>query len=323
MTSTSTAPVKNDGWGNPAQSTFAKRLIRQVIVDDHRVNVHKDLVPIVEHLLSNLVQTDLVIDALEGYPAEPRGLGLHLTLAPANPRMVADVMGRFGFTAEDEDMYVWGLSHADAIEAGKAIDQEPTEQPADAPDTDEDAPAGTGEQDDALDAVDGDPTGVITAEVRPGWHAILEEEGWYPGLPATRDLVPGTGQTGRDVVFVQAYLDVPRTGRYDAATVNAVGYFLGRRGLPADGAMTNEAWKQLIPRVRPNIYSGEHGRYVRVLSAAMIAAGHLPVDYPVSPRYGRDLQRIIRDMQEARGGTRTGRITSVEWTYLLGYPWVG
>lgn len=314
--------TKTDPWGVPSQSTFEKRLIRQVIVDDHRVRVHKDLVPVVEHVLSNLVQTDLVIGTLEGYPAEERGIGLRLVLDPPNPQFVAEAMSKFGFQAEGEDLYVWALTYEDALSAAEAIDQDVPDQPATASPAAEHPESGTAEQTGGDSPADGDPEGTISAEENPAdWAAERRAEGWYADRPGTRDLIPGEGQTGRDVVFVQAYLDVPRTGRYDSATVNAVGYFLGRRGLPADGAMRAEAWMQLIPRVRPNIYSGEHGRYVRVVSAAMIAAGVLPPDYPVTPRYGRDLQRIIRDMQEERGGPRTGRITRLEWSYLLGYPW--
>lgn len=315
MTVTETPqPQTDDGWGNPAQSTFKSRQTRLVSVDELRVRVHKDLAPIVEHLLTDLSMTDYVIGTLEGYPEEPRGLGLRIALDPPNPEGVAKAMDGYGFQADpdQQDMYLWEAEHdatamlAAEMEARRHADEATAGEKAADDTTTPDAPERTAVQ----------PTGPLASAEA---YASESDEEWYAGLPGSRDIQ--RGDMGRDVLFLQVYLQVARTGILDAATVNAVGFLQGRKGLAATGEVTRTTWQQLIPRLRTPLFPGEHGRTTRLLSAAMIAAGEVPRDSECSARYNRPMQVLVREMQERHGNRRTARVGSVEWSYLLAYPW--
>lgn len=315
MTVTQTPQSTDDGWGNPAQATFKSRLTRLVAVDEHRVRVHKDLAPIVEHLLTDLSMTDYVF-TMEGYPVEPRGLGLQVVLNPPDPEFTARAMDQYGFRRDPDDdtpdLYLWQAEHDDT--AMLAAEME-ARRHAEAAAAGEDAPSDTGARDAAGDDAEELRTLSASAEV----YATDQHPDWYGGMPGSRVVNPG--DVGRDVLFLQAYLQVPRTGVHDGQTVNAVGFLQGRKGLAATGEVNVTTWRQLIPRLRSPLFPGEHGRHVRLLSAAMIAMGELPRDAECSARYNRAMQVLVREMQERHGHRRTARVASLEWSYLLAYPW--
>lgn len=281
------------GWGNPVHTTFAKRNIRLVAVDDIQVKVHRVLQPIVEQLLLHLGVQDLKIDHVAGFPDSPAGQGLVLRLAGIPAEAVATAMEQYGF-APDADMadhYVWGAGYEEAEAKAAEIDDAPPEPDA-APEPPAEAPA------------------------------LADLEGWWDGLPGARDLENGIDYAGRDVLFLQAYLGTPRTGVYDPATIAAVAAMKARRGLAADGSMNAEAWKQLLPRMRRKVQHGDNGRTVRLLSAALIAAQAVALDEPVRARYNSALARLVRDWQTETGLRKTGAITSIDWGELLYHPWV-
>lgn len=275
-------------WGDPSWNTYAKRFIRLVAVDELRVKLHKDLGPRVEPLLRDLSMTDLVVEELEGYPAHQDGLGLTVKLTPHRPELVTDAMTRYGWVPDGENAFRWPLSLAETLALGDGGHEEP-----DAPSAPQIAAYGP------------------------------EDDGWYSGLPGSRSLSADGGQIGRDVLFLQAYLVTPRTGVYDPDTMAAVAAFKGRRGLPQDGEVDTEVWRQFIPRLRRNIFPGDTGRLVRILASAMIAGGHLPVDCPVFHSYRVSHQRHVREMQTLMSFPRSGRVTGLEWSKLLAYPWGG
>lgn len=301
------------GWGNPAGSTFQRRFTRLVAVDELRVRVHKDLAVIVEKLLHDMSTQDLVVDRLEGFPEVPDGTGLIIRVRGMDPDTTAGAMAGYGFslTTDTEDVYLWGGSHVEAIAKSRDLDAAAHA----APDADDDGTDDTGEQADEADAAQEPQTPPVAAEID------REDPLWFDGRPGDRELTAGGNQRGRDVLFLQAYLDVPRTGLYDVETIAAVNYFRGRRGLPEGGLMDRESWQQFLPRLRSALFPGATGRAVRILAAAMVAHGDIPIQDPVSGRYNGKMLREVREMQTANGFRRTGRIATAEWSLLIAHPW--
>lgn len=300
-------------WGNPSTATFQKRRIRLVAVDDLRVQVHVALQPVVEKLLRDLSVTDLVVKRVAGYPQSPNGTGVLVQLQPDQPELVAKALQAAGFTREGpaKGMWTWGGTYEEAVEAGTAIDAERQAI--------EDAAAQAtrhGTTPNVTTMPTAPPAAVATAVANVG------DDGWYAGLPASRVLEPGAEQTGQDVLFLQAYLDVPRTAVYDPDTIAAVSAYMRRRGFSYEGRMGEDEWKQLIPRTKRYLRNGDGGRNVRLLSAALIACGWAARDAKVDAYFGIVLSRSIRDFQTARGHRRTGIVAAMDWAALVANPWV-
>lgn len=292
-----------DGWGKPTGSTFRKRHTLLVAVGDHRLRVHRHLAPIVDHALTLLDQTDLVVDSLLGLDAYPDGRGLLLRLSPPNPELVAQALAGHGFDP-DPDL-ADGYRYRETIDVAMA----------------------TGEALDAARDRATDGEGILVASLAesaadgqgaPEERIERDDERWDHGLPGHREIEPG--DIGSDVLFLQAYLDAPRTGILDAATLAAVNAWQERRGLPIEQRVSERDWQNITPHYRRLLSPGDGGRAVRIISAALIAGGHVERDSPVRAIFGVALAKEIRAFQEHAGLMRNGRIRSGEWAGLLA-PW--
>lgn len=295
-------------FGNPSHNTFAKRFIRLVVVDETRIKVHVKLQSVIELLLRHLSEQDVELERVEGYPTVQNGAGLVLVAKEVPVEAVREAMAGYGFQGSSDlssHLYLWGGTVAEADAANVEAEAQlaaalrtPTEAQGDA------GAAATGDE-QVNDAPS--PDGL-------DWSSVED----YQGKPGSRELDGTQLYAGRDIRFLQAYLQVPVTGRYDLDTMAAVAALKAKKGQEPDGTVTTEVWKQLLPRVRQHLRRGEMGRQVRIITAALVAAGFL--DEP-SSGFNRPVELAVRSFQEASKLRPTGRVASFEWGALLHHPW--
>jgi len=287
------------GWGNPATASFAKRSIRLVAVDEFRVKVHKDIQPVIEHVLRLLSESDLKVTEVTGWPLSKAGTGLQILIDGQGGEAFAAAMGKYGFkpTRKNPNLYEWAGTYEEAVTAGDALDE--------AADTEEHELATTPDEPEAV------------------FHPVTDDDPeWFTGKPGERVLDPADDRSlGRDVLFLQAYLGAPRTGWFDVDTISAVTDFQRRRDLKPDGIVGVETWRGFIPRIRPRLRPGDAGRSVRAISAGFIAAGVADRDSTVYGRYGVLMSRTVRHAQGELDLRVDGRIGALEWEALFAYPW--
>lgn len=147
-------------------------------------------------------------------------------------------------------------------------------------------------------------------------------------LPGSRALT--IGDSGQDVMFLQVYLGLERTGTFDEDTALAVYSLKERRSLApartgkkrkpkdlqAHGSISINDWRLIFPRHWPRLRPGEGGRPARVLIAALIAAtGRL--DMPCRSVLGVAGVRVLRQFQRDEGLQPTGRVSIMEWGRLV------
>lgn len=316
-----TETVLDTRWGNPAHVTFAKNRIRLVAVDDLRVKVNKAIQPIVERVLTDLSARQHAVETLEGYPAVPLGDGLRLTIASLDHETVARVLDHYGFDATGVGEYRWRGTYDEAIAVGAKLDADADAEirspgatsapPAGSDPSTTGAPAEGGRG--PVPAPDAPPSSKATRVATP------EDAEWDHSLPGIAPAVPG--DVGRPVLFLQAYLDVARSGVYDAETEAAVAAFQRRRARKPTGRVDLDTWREILPRLRPRLDAGEAGRHVRILSAALVAAGEVDRGAIVHLRYGIALAREVRAFQDRHGIRVTGRTGGIEWGLLVGNPY--
>ena len=292
-------------WGDPAHSTFVKRFIRLVAVDDHQLKVNVNLQPVVEHMLRQLGEVNLVVEHIEGWPVYPAGTGIVLRLSPPDPQLVTTALAQYGFEPdpEREDGFYFADSAVSAVAKGKALDEG-----YDA------AALGDGVSAPVVAPVA--PTPPVAVEERR--VAERDDDDWDEGLPGHRETEPG--EVGTDVLFLQAYLGAPRTGVLDPETLAAVRRFQQTRGLTLTDRVSRQTWQNLVPHHRRHLSPGDGGKPVRILHAAIIAAGYSPRDTPVRAVFGVLLTREVREFQKVTGALPNGRVRTREWTHLLA-PW--
>lgn len=283
-----------DDWGNPEHKTFARRFIRQVAVEEVRVKVHAALVPLVEKLLTDLHEQHLAIERVVGYPDAglPLGNGLVLQVAGVPEEATDRAMLGYGFERQAES-YVW----AGTLEAARTVGVE-AEQALD-------------QQHEAALSEPAAPAAAV-AELPDNWQAVL---------PGSRTLRAGC-KPGRDVLFLQLLLQLPPTGAYDEATVEAVRHLRRKRGLRGQAVMDADCWRQLLPRTRPRLRRGDTGQRVRLASAALLASGVL--DHTATrPHavFGSAMASELRTWQQSQGLAVTGMVTTLDWERLLHHPW--
>jgi hypothetical protein len=284
-----------DSWGIPEQATFARRFIRQVAVEDVRIKVHVVLLPIIEQLLQHLHAQQLAIARIEGYPSAPfpHGDGLVLELRGADIELTERAMLGYGFEAKGEHCYRWGGTFEEARTRAAAVEQQL--------------------ESDFEAAVAAPPAPAAAAPVWGG-------NDWYSGLPGAREL--HGDERGRDVLFLQLFLQLAPTGSYDESTQAAIVRMKATRGMEATPHVSTEVWQQLLPRYRPKLRRGDTGQRVRMVSAAVAATGVLDVErVTVHSVYSSALAAEVRTWQEAEGIPVTGVLTTFDWERLLAHPW--
>lgn len=308
-------------WGNPAHVTFAKNRIRLVAVDDLRVKVNRAIQPIVERLLTDLSARHHSVATLEGYPTVPLGDGIHLVVAGLDREVVARVLANYGLDADGEDVYRWRGSYDDALRVGQQLDEAIDAELASIPATSDRAarsePSVTAGAPEVVRGPVPAPTAPTSSEAKR--IATREDSDWDDSLPGSAPIEKGA--IGRAVLFIQAYLDVARSGVYDEETVAAVRELQKRRGVRETGKLDTLTWREILPRLRPRLDAGEAGRHVRVLSAALVAAGEVDRGEVVHLRYGIALSRLVREFQHRHAMRVTGRTGGIEWGMLVGSPY--
>lgn len=305
---TATTPTRSP-WGNPAQSTFERRFVRLVAVDEWRVKVHIVLQPIVERVLRDLAQADFVVDELHGWPEHPDATTLQLRVGGLSAAEVALTMAEYGFDSDEEHVYRWAGTYEEAVERGAQADaeldaalagQQPNAAPNDAPPA-----AAPVEQVERLTSA---PEVATSADAE-----------WNDELVGSREL--HGGERGRDVLFWQAYLDVERTGIYDEATQEAVRAFKRKRLRPDTPTIDREVYQQLQQRLRKRLTRGDAGRHVRMVSALLIGASWADRSSPVHSAFARDLDQLVRGWQTLHGHPRNGIVSPSTWDTLMRHPW--
>lgn len=271
-------------WGNPSAVSFEKRHIRMVVVDHHRVKVHRSLAPIVERILLDLASQGLTAETTGWEPGES-GRRVRIEVEGLTPDRAETAMQAYGFEGTAEPYWFeW---------AG--------EQPPDEPD-------------DALTAQGDDEAAERTRITKP----VTQKPPKGSQRLGSRAL--GLGDEGLDVLTLQVFLGAPRTGFYDEATADIVRQFHERKGSTSDGSMSLGSLGWIIPRNIERLRTGAAGLTVMLLSAALIAKGVLDPNAPIHTRYTVALADVVRDYRESIGLPRSEVVDSPTWSSLVDQP---
>lgn len=271
-------------WGSPEAVSFEKRHIRMVVVDHHRVKVHRSLAGIVESILLDLAKQGLTAQTA-GWEAGADGRRVRIEVEGLDGERVAVAMKGYGFTpAGDDFWFEW------------ASDTPPEQQ-----EVPQEAQGG-----------DGEPK--RTQITKP---ATLKPPQGDQRL-GSRPL--GPGDEGMDVLTLQAFLGAPRTGMYDEETVDVVREFHSRKGSTSDGSMPLASQCWIIPRTVERLRTGAAGLTVMLLSSALIGKQVLDIDTEVQARYTVALANLVRDYRESIGLPRSEVVDSPTWASLVAQP---
>jgi hypothetical protein len=255
-----------------------------VVVDHHRVKVHRTLAPIVERILLDLASNGLTAETTGWAPGQD-GRRVKIAVDGFTPERAAAAMLAYGFEPTGEDSwFMWGSD----------IPPEDSEAPRE-PQKREDSPKQT----------------QIT---KP---AVLTPTQGDQKL-GSRPL--GLGDQGADVLTLQAFLGAPRTGLYDEVTAETVRLFHTRKGSTSDGSMplASQAW--IIPRTVERLRTGAAGLTVMLLTAALIGKRVLDLDTPLEPRYTVALANTVRSYRESIGLPRSEVVDHPTWASLVEQP---
>lgn len=271
-------------WGTPSAVSFEKRHIRMVVVDHHRVKVHRLLAPLVERILLDLAAKGLTAETAGWEPGQD-GRRFSLAVDGLTSERVTEVMQTYGFSPSSRrGWYVWS---SDTPPEGSEAAQEPEE---------------------------GDEASTRTRITKP----VVPVAPRGDQRLGSRDLF--LGDSGMDVLTLQAFLGAPRTGEYDIATADEVRRFHERKGFTSDGSMPLASQCWIIPRNVERLRTGAAGLTVMLLSAALIGRGVLHLDYRVDTRYTVALANVIRDYRESIGLPRSEVVDSPTWASLVDQP---
>jgi len=130
----------------------------------------------------------------------------------------------------------------------------------------------------------------------------------------------GLGDEGMDVLTLQVFLGAPRTGKYDAATEEAVRGFHTRKGFISDGSMPLASQSWIIPPTIERLRSGAAGLTVLLLTSALVGRQVLARDFPLTPRYTVELADAVRGYRESIGLPRSEVVDSPTWVSLVEQP---
>lgn len=271
-------------WGNPDAVSYEKRHIRMVVVDHHRVKVHRSLAPIVERFLLDLASQGMTAE-VAGWEPGGDGRRVHVVVDGLDSDRTTAAMLTYGFAATSEPFwFVWAGEQppdgADASPETQGGDEAPTRTPITKP---------------------------VNRTPLTGAHRL-----------GSRDL--GPGDEGQDVLTLQAFLGAPRTGQYDPATSETVRGFHTRKGFASDGSMplASQAW--IIPRSVERLRTGAAGLTVMLLTSALIGKQFLDLDTPVAARYTVALANVVRDYRESIGLPRSEVVDYPTWASLVEQP---
>jgi peptidoglycan hydrolase-like protein with peptidoglycan-binding domain len=271
-------------WGAPKSVSFEKRHIRMVVVDHHRLKVHRSLAPIVERILLDLAEQGLTAET-SGWSEGKDGREFRIVVEGMTPEQTDTAMGTYGFKPIAGDgAYRWGAENPP---------EEP--EPAPEPQTGKKVPTRT-------------PVSKPVVPVAPTGHQRL----------GSRPLA--LGDEGLDVLTLQVFLGAPRTGIFDDSTENVVRQYHERKGFSSNGTMTLFAFGWIIPRSVERLRTGAAGLTVRLLSSALIAKGELPIDSKVDTRYTVALANAVRDYRMKIGLPRSEVVDSPTWASLVDQP---
>lgn len=271
-------------WGNPESVSFEKRHIRMVVVDHHRVKVHRLLAPTVERILLDLAKQGMSAETT-GWAPGGDGRRVRVEVDGLAPDRAEAAMREYGFEGTAEPYwFVW---------------------PSDLPPDDLGATQGP---------LGGDGVRRSTQTTKPLIRKPLRGDQRLGSRPLS------LGDEGVDVLTLQAFLGAPRTGVYDSETADVVRAFHDRRGSTSDGSMSlaSQAW--IIPRTVERLRTGAAGLTVMLLSSALIAKGVLDRDSPVETRYTVALANTVRSYRESIGLPRSEVVDSPTWASLVDQP---
>lgn len=123
------------------------------------------------------------------------------------------------------------------------------------------------------------------------------------------------GDQGADTRMLQHLLAehgyaVPVTGRFDAATVQAVEAFEASTGLPKDGIVDQQAWDRLVVPLR----EGDEGPAVRGFESSLDRKHD--ARFRVDDRFEADTKQAVASFQAHMGLPPTGRVDGSTWEAL-------
>jgi hypothetical protein len=91
-------------WGNPLAVSFEKRHIRMVVVDHHRVKVHRSLAPVVERILLDLAKQGLAAETTGWEPGDD-GRRVRIEVEGLTPDRAEAAMAVYGFSGTAEPFW--------------------------------------------------------------------------------------------------------------------------------------------------------------------------------------------------------------------------
>ena len=271
-------------WGSPAAVSFEKRHIRMVVVDHHRVKVHRSLAAVVERILLDLAEQGLTAET-EGWTFGGDGRRVKVVVDGLNSDKVGAVMSKYGFVGtKDVDWFAWSES-----------------QPPDEADAYQEVPP-------------------VSKPVSPSQSSKVSIPKAPVGTQKLGERALELGDEGMDVLTLQVFLGAPRTGKYDAETMKVVHGYHSRKGFASDGSMplASQAW--IIPRTVERLRTGAAGLTVLLLTSALIGRQVLGRDFPLTPRYTVELADVVREYRYSIGLPKTEVVDSPTWASLVGQP---
>lgn len=272
-------------WGTPGSVSFEKRQIRMVVVDHHRVKVHRLIAPLVERILLDLAAQGLTSET-SGWEPGSDGREFRIEVDGFDQDRSAAAMRSYGFAPiEPPGWFRW--------------DSEEPPTGSDDPET----VAQGGEH-----AIRDNRTIPVALKPLRGTQRL-----------GSRDL--GPGDEGMDVLTLQAMLGCPRTGVFDDLTKDAVQQFYVRKSFTSDGTMTLGGQCWLIPRTVERLRTGAAGMNVRLLCSALIGRGILPIEAVVETRYTVQIANVIRNYRDTLGFVRSEVVDAPTWASLIDNPW--
>lgn len=264
-------------WGNPDTKTFDRYNLRWATYGERRVHVHKLIWHITERLFTAMGQMNVPMGTLAELD-DPLKRGFILVLSDDDQKQIVPQLADVSMTYVDGVfMFVGTAAQAETIskQLGALADV----------------------------GVDGDDEDTIEPEV----SVDKLPEPWSGGLKY--------GDRGDLVLFVQALMNAPQTGKFDSKTVVAMRDWQSRHGVLVTSELDDDTWTTIIPARIGWLRPGATGHQVKVIQAGFKARGYY--DAPITGIWGKETSQALRKFQADYRIHPRLRIGNPEWSALF------
>lgn len=229
---------------------------------------------------------------------------VHKVLKPLVERVLA------GWATDGVDVSSVRENEKDALRRSFICDVDPTEEMADRADTFGFSAHGhIWEYKGSFEWAEAKDAELLEADLSEISVAAFEPKKITGEKLGSRELVKD--DEGTDVVALQWFLDVDRTGTFDKATERSLSSYQRTHNLTVTGSADREFWAYLIPRVIRWKRMGEAGPDIRLIQSALCAFGYQAG--PVTGRYGVITNRALQNLRTEIGVTGATKIDSNVW----------